>query len=77
MIIISNWYAVAADKRQRQEGGLKMVKTKKTYSMDEQVIARLNAIAQAQGVSASSMLAIIINQAAEKYLPQQQPAASK
>ena len=54
-----------------------MVKTKKTYSMDEQVIARLNAMAQAQGISASSMLAIIINQATEKYLPQQQLAASK
>ena len=39
-----------------------MAKIKKTFSFDAQVLAKLEAMAQAQGITSSACLAVIINQ---------------
>lgn len=43
-----------------------MAKIKKTYSLDEKVVERLEALAAEQGLSNSAYLTILINAAKEK-----------
>ncbi len=59
-----------------------MAKVRKTYSLDERAIEKLEALAQAQGINASACFTILVNQAYEQLQQQQQqqsvaPSASK
>ncbi len=48
-----------------------MTKVRKTYSLDEKVVRRLEEAAEAAGLNMSAYLTVLINTA----LPSQQPAA--
>lgn len=60
-----------------------MAKVRKTYSLDERAVEKLEALAHAQGINASACFTVLVNQAYQAYeqLQQQQqstaPTASK
>lgn len=53
-----------------------MAKIKKTYSLDDKVVDKLEALALAAGLNVSAYLTTLINSAAEADQGQQRPVAA-